>query len=88
MPNIKSAIKRVELAKKRNAINTARKSAMKTAIKRFEQSLASGEQERIQASFKRALQAVDKNASRGIIHKNNAARKKSQLQKKLNSSVS
>ena len=88
MPNVKSAIKRVEIAKKRNAINTARKSAMKTAIKRFEQSLASGEQEQIHASFKRALQAVDKNASRGIIHKNTAARKKSQLQKKLNSSIS
>ena len=88
MPNIKSAIKRVEIAKKRNAINTARKSAMKTAIKRFEQSLASGEGEEIQATFKRAIKAVDKSASKGLIHKNNAARKKSQLQRKLNRAIS
>lgn len=88
MPNIKSAIKRVEIAQKRNAINTSRKSAMRTAIKRFEQSLVTGEPEKIQVSFKRALKAVDQSASKGLIHKNTAARKKSQLQRKLNSSIS
>lgn len=88
MPNIKSSIKRVELAKKRTAINKSRKSAMKTAIKRFEQSLVEGEPEKIQVSFKRAIKAVDTSASKGLIHKNTAARKKSQLQRKLNSSAS
>lgn len=88
MPNIKSAIKRVEIAKKRTKINVSRKSAMKTAIKRFEQSLASGEPEKVQASFKHAVKCVDTMATKGLIHKNNAARKKSQLQKKLNQVIS
>lgn len=88
MANIKSAIKRIEIARKRTRINASRKSAMKTAIKRFEQSLASGEPEQIQASFRNAVKMIDKMASKGLIHKNNAARKKSSLYRKLNQSVS
>ncbi|HHW07675.1 MAG TPA: 30S ribosomal protein S20 [Clostridia bacterium] len=84
MANIKSSIKRIEIARKRTRINAARKSMMKTAIKRFEQSLASGEPERIQATFKHAIKTIDKMASKGLIHKNNAARKKSALYRKLN----
>lgn len=84
MANIKSALKRIEITKKRTRINASRKSAMKTAIKRFEQSLASGEAEQIQASFRNAVKMIDKMASKGLIHKNNAARKKSSLYRKLN----
>lgn len=83
MANVKSAIKRIEIAKKRARINASRKSAMKTAIKRFEQSLTSGEQAKIQASFKHAVKTIDSMASKGLIHKNNAARKKSSLYRKL-----
>lgn len=88
MPNIKSAIKRVEIAKKRTEINISHKSAMKTAIKRFEKSLVSGEPEKMQASFKNAVKCIDKMATKGLIHKNNASRKKSQLQRRLNKAVS
>lgn len=83
MANIKSAIKRIEITKKRTRMNASRKSAMKTAIKRFEQSLASGEPEQIQASFKQAVKSIDTLASKGLIHKNTAARKKSSLARRL-----
>jgi len=82
--NIKSSIKRIEIARKRTRINAARKSMMKTAIKRFEQSLASGDPERIQATYRHAIKIIDRMASKGLIHKNNAARKKSKLSRKLN----
>lgn len=88
MPNIKSSIKRVEIARKRNAINVSRRSAMKTAIKKFEQSLSSGEQEQMQASFRNAVKYIDSMAGKGLIHKNNAARKKSKLQRQLNKAIS
>ncbi|NLL19454.1 MAG: 30S ribosomal protein S20 [Clostridia bacterium] len=83
MANIKSALKRIEITKKRAKMNASRKSAMKTAIKRFEQSLVSGEPEQMQASFKQAVKSIDSMASKGLIHKNTAARKKSSLQRKL-----
>lgn len=83
MANIKSALKRIEITKKRTRMNASRKSAMKTAIKRFEQSLVSGEPEQMQASFKQAVKSIDSMASKGLIHKNTAARKKSSLQRKL-----
>lgn len=84
MPNIKSSIKRVEIAKKRTAVNTSRKSAMKTAIKSFEQSLTTEEPEEMQATLKNAVKSIDTMVTKGLIHKNNAARKKSQLQRKFN----
>ncbi len=88
MPNIKSAIKRVELIRKRTAINNARKSMMKTAIKRFEQSLASGDPEEARSRLQKAIKTIDTMSQKGLIHKNNAARKKSSLQKKFNRFIS
>jgi small subunit ribosomal protein S20 len=85
MANIKSAEKRARTAKVRTLRNASQKSAMKTAIKRFDASLAEGNAEDIEASFKKAVRTVDKVAAKGIIHPNARDRKKAQLAKKLNS---
>ena len=81
MPNIKSAIKRVKVAEKANAANSQAKSAMRTTVKKAEQALATGA-ENAQELVVAASKALDKAASKGIIHKNAAARKKSRLAKK------
>ena len=84
MPNIKSAKKRVLLAEARNARNKAEKSALKTAIKKFEAAAADGDRTEAEATYKVAVKAVDKAAAKGLMHKNNAAHKKSSQTKKLN----
>ncbi|HHV35896.1 MAG TPA: 30S ribosomal protein S20 [Syntrophomonadaceae bacterium] len=84
MANIKSAEKRARIAKVRTLRNTSRKSSVKTAIKRFEASLAEGDKENIEANFKRAIRLIDKAATKGVIHPNVRNRKKAQLAKKLN----
>ncbi|KLU59605.1 30S ribosomal protein S20 [Peptococcaceae bacterium CEB3] len=81
MPNIKSAIKRVEIAKMRTLKNAAAKSALRTAIRRFEEALPT-DAETAGAALKKAARALDKASSKGLIHKNMAARKKSRLTKK------
>lgn len=81
MPNIKSAIKRVQLNKLQNAKNTAARSALKTAIRRFEEAVDNNP-ENAEETLRKATRALDKAAARGLIHKNKAARKKSRLSKK------
>ncbi|GAW93461.1 30S ribosomal protein S20 [Calderihabitans maritimus] len=88
MPNIKSAKKRVKLIRIRTQRNKAVKSMVKTAIRRFHEALAEGNEEKIQETFRRAIKLVDKAAAKGVIHKNNAARKKSKLYRKLNERAS
>ncbi|WP_155591681.1 30S ribosomal protein S20 [Lysinibacillus cavernae] len=81
MPNIKSAIKRVKVNEKANLANSQAKSAMRTTVKKAENAVvenAENKQELLQAAFK----SLDKAASKGLIHKNAAARKKSRLAKK------
>ena len=84
MANIKSAKKRILVAKKATARNTMVKTSMKTAIKKFETALASGNTEEAGTAFKFAVKKIDMAASKGVLHKNNAARKKSKLALKLN----
>jgi len=81
MPNIKSAIKRVKVAEKANAANSQAKSAMRTEVKKAEQAIAAGA-ENAKELVVAASKALDKAASKGLIHKNAAARKKSRLAKK------
>lgn len=81
MPNIKSAIKRVKVAEKANIANSQAKSAMRTTVKKAEQALAAGA-DNAQELVVAASKALDKAASKGLIHKNAAARKKSRLAKK------
>ncbi|KJR49368.1 SSU ribosomal protein S20p [Desulfosporosinus sp. I2] len=78
MPNIKSAIKRVELAKVRTIKNASAKSSLRTIIRRFEESIST-DSETAALALKKATRALDKASSKGLIHKNLAARKKSRL---------
>ena len=84
MPNIKSSAKRDQLAKARNAKNKAEKSALKTAVKKFQAAVNEGNKEAAQTTYKAAVRAMDKAAGKNLIHKNNAANKKSKMAQKLN----
>ena len=84
MPNIKSSAKRDALAKARNAKNKAEKSALKTAVKKFDAAVAEGNKDAAASTYKVAVKAVDKAAGKNLIHKNNAANKKSKMTHKLN----
>ncbi|MDO4544377.1 MAG: 30S ribosomal protein S20 [Clostridia bacterium] len=83
MANIKSAIKRAKISEKENLRNRMAKSEMKTVIRRFDEAIAAGDKEAIDAAYKLAVKTVDQAAAKGVIHKNNADRKKAQLAKKL-----
>ena len=83
MPNIKSAEKRVLITKAQNARNKAGKSELKTKLKKFE-AAAQSNTEAASEAYTVAVKAVDHAVSKGILHKNNAARKKSSLTLKLN----
>ena len=84
MPNIKSSAKRDQLAKARNAKNKAEKSALKTAVKKFDAAVVAGNKDEAVSTYKVAVKAVDKAAGKNLIHKNNAATKKSKMAHKLN----
>ena len=84
MPNIKSAAKRDALAKAQNAKNRAAKTLLKTNLKKFDAAVAEGDRETAVSAYKVAVKTVDHAATKHLIHKNNAANKKSQLTVKLN----
>ena len=81
MPNIKSAMKRVKVNKKKNLRNRMIKSAMKTQIKKYDTAIDAGEADAKLLSMTQG--AVDKAAAKGVIHKNAANRKKARLAKRL-----
>ena len=84
MPNIKSAKKRVLVAEVRNARNKADKSALKTAIKKFEAAAEEGNRTEADGAYKVAVKKVDQAVAKGIMHKNTAAHRKSAMTLKLN----
>ena len=84
MPNIKSAIKRVSVIEKKTLRNNMIKSGYKSAVKKFEQALESGNIEEAKTLFSEATRKIDQACSKGVIVKNTEARKKSNLAKKLN----
>ncbi len=83
MPNIKSAKKRVLIGKANNARNKADRSELKTVLKKFDAAVSEGNRSEAESAYKVAVKAVDKAAAKGLIHKNNAAHKKSRLDTKL-----
>lgn len=83
MPNIKSAIKRVELTRIRTQRNKAIKSRVKTAIKKFRTALEQGDGAAA-AHLRQAIRVIDKAVTKGVLHPNTAARKKSSLQRAFN----
>ncbi|MGI5937107.1 MAG: 30S ribosomal protein S20 [Oscillospiraceae bacterium] len=87
MPNIKSSAKRARIERIRRARNKAAKSALRTTIKKFNVAVAGGDCEAAANAYKVAVKSVDQAAAKGLIHKNNAARKKSKMALRLNSMV-
>ena len=84
MANIKSAKKRIKVIDKKTALNKARKSQLKTAIRRFDEAFTAGNKEEATARFQYAQKRIYQVASKGTIHKNAAARKVAKLAQKLN----
>ncbi len=83
MPNIKSAKKRVLVIKKKTLINQMHKTALKTAVKKFEVAADNKNLDEAKVLFNDAVKKLDQGVKQGILHKNTAARKKSQLALKL-----
>lgn len=79
MANIKSAKKRAVQSEKRRKHNASRRSMMRTFIKKVHAAIATGDKEAAQKAFSEMQPIVDRQASRGLIHKNKAARHKSRL---------
>ena len=84
MANIKSSKKDVISSKIAYEKNKANKSALKTELKKYDAALVSGDKATAEAAYKAAVKAVDQAVNKGLLHKNNAARKKSSLTLKLN----
>jgi small subunit ribosomal protein S20 len=77
--NIKSQIKRIKTNEKARLRNKAVKSSLKTAIRRFREAAEAGDRETVTAELRTASRALDKAVSKGVIHKNQAANKKSAM---------
>jgi small subunit ribosomal protein S20 len=84
MANIKAQIKRNRQNEAARLRNKSVRSALKTYRRRVVEALASGDADAAEAAYKRAARAYDKAASKGVIHRNNAANHKSRLARSLN----
>ena len=84
MPNTSSARKQVRVDQKRQLRNKSVRSQCKTSITKAEKLIFSGELESAQEAVVAAIGSLDRAAEKGVIHSNNAARRKSRLMKKLN----
>jgi small subunit ribosomal protein S20 len=80
----KSALKRARQNQVRNLRNKAVRTKTKTAVNRARGAIAGGSQEEANEQFARAVSAVQKSVSKGILHKNTASRKVSRLAKQIN----
>jgi len=84
LANIKSAKKRIKVLAKKTLRNKMVKSGTKTAVKKVAAAAESGDKDNARASLRNAVSAIDKAVSKGVYHKNTAARKKSRLAKMVN----
>ncbi len=84
MANIKSAKKRIMTSANRADANKAVKSSVKTAIKKVHKAVEAGDKEAAAAAFIAAEATIDKAASKGVFHKNNASRKVARLANTIN----
>ena len=87
MANIKSAKKRVLIAQKNTERNSAFKTSIKTAVKKVLACAASEDRAELNALLSKVYQLCDKAVSKGILHKNTAARKKSRLTKAVSKMI-
>ena len=84
MANIKSAKKRIKVISKKTLRNKMIKSTTKTAVKKAQSAIAAGDKAAAEIACKDAIAAIDKAYTKGIFHKNAAARRKSTIQKLYN----
>ena len=84
MTNIKSQIKRIKTNEKAQARNKSARSGLKTAIRRFKDAVAAGDQAAIKEELRVATKTLDVAVTKGVIHANSAANKKSALAKQAN----
>jgi small subunit ribosomal protein S20 len=82
--NIKSQIKRVKTNEKRRQRNKSVKSAVRTAVRKFREAAETGDAEQAAELHRAASKALDKAASKGVIHRNQAANRKSAMAKRVN----
>jgi len=88
MPNIKQQEKRVRLATRQRLQNLRYRSTVKTLTKRLESAASDGDAERIAAEHRELVRTIDRATARGALHRNTAARKKSQAAKLASSTSS
>ena len=88
MANIKSQIKRVKTNEKRRQRNKSVRSEVRTAVRKFREAVEAGNTEEATELQRAASRALDKAASKGVIHKNQAANRKSAITKKLSALAS
>ena len=79
MPHSKSAQKRARQSDARRKVNRSRRGALRTQLKKVIAAVESGDADAAQAEFRKAVVALDKAARKGLIHANQAARRKSRL---------
>jgi small subunit ribosomal protein S20 len=84
LANTKSAIKNIRKSKRKQKINQFHRSRARTFVRRTRRLIDAGQLEEADAMAQQAISALDKAAQKGVIHKNNAARRKSRLLKRLN----
>ncbi|MCU1608590.1 MAG: small subunit ribosomal protein [Pseudonocardiales bacterium] len=84
MANIKSQLKRIRTNEKARLRNKSIKSSLKTAIRRFREAAAAGEKDRALGELRTASRQLDKAVSKGVIHRNQAANRKSAMASRVN----
>jgi small subunit ribosomal protein S20 len=82
--NIKSQLKRIRTNEKARLRNKSIKSSLKTAIRRFREAAAAGEKDRALGELRTASRQLDKAVSKGVIHRNQAANRKSAMASRVN----
>ncbi len=85
MANIKSQMKRIKTNEKRRLRNKSVKSSVKTAIRKFREAAEAGDKAKAETLLREAGRKLDKAASKGVIHANQAANKKSAMAQRANS---
>jgi len=84
LANHASAIKRHRQSEKRRQRNASVKSSLRTAVKKVKEAVETGKADEAKASLRNAITELDKAASKGVLHRNNAARRVSRLSRLVN----
>ncbi len=83
MPNIESTKKRMRQSAERRDRNRTRRSALRTSLRKLNEAIEAGDMERVRESWRDAQAMLDRTAQRGVIHRNQAARKKARLSRRI-----